>query len=73
MEQYINNVGEHAWSADHPMDWEKACVVSNCSDFHSRLVHEAFFIQSTKESLNRNTGTLPSICEDIVDASSGMS
>ena len=66
-------LAEHAWSAGHPVDWEKTCVVSNCSDLHSRLVHEAFFIRSTKNTLNRDTGTLPSIYDVIVDAFSGLS
>ena len=61
-------LAEQAWSTGHPVDWEKACV-SNCLDLHSRLVHKA----STKKTRNKDTGTLSSIYDDIVDALSGMS
>ena len=38
-----------------------------------RLVHEAFFVQSTKDTLNRDTGTLLLIYGDTVHVLSGMS
>ena len=62
-------LAEHAWCASHPVDWEITRVLSNCSDYHSRLVQEAIFIRSTSHTLNRDNGTLPAIYDDLVDAS----
>ena len=59
-------LAEHAWCASHPVDWENTRVLSNCSDYHSRLVQEAIFIRSTSHTLNRDNGTLPAIYDDLV-------
>ena len=57
-------LAEHAWSAGHPVDWENTHVLSNCSDYHSRLFQEAIFIRSTSHTPIRDTGTLPHVYDD---------
>ena len=37
-------LAEHARLAGHLVDWEKACVVTNCSDLHFRLVDTSGFL-----------------------------
>ena len=59
-------LAEHAWSAS-PVDWENTCVLSSCPDYHSRMIQEAIHIRSTNHTLNRDTGNLPPVYDDLVD------
>ena len=59
-------LAEHAWTAGHPVDWENASVLSNCPEFHSRIVKEAVMIRTTSCILNRDTGTLPSEYDNLI-------
>ena len=59
-------LSEHVWSAGHPVDWENVSVLSNCPDYHYRLVCESFLIRSTAHTLNRDTGSLPPEYDNLV-------
>ena len=55
----ISPLAEHAWTSQHPVDWDSIQVISNPSNLTTRLVEEALTIRSTANTLNRDTGTLP--------------
>ena len=59
-------LAEHAWSAGHPVDWENVSVVNGCPDFPSGLVNEAIAIRSTSNTLNRDSGTLPVMYDNVL-------
>ena len=61
-------LAEHAWSASHPVDWNNTCILSSCSDYHSRIIQEAIHIRSTNHTLNRDTGNLPPVYDDLMDS-----
>ena len=61
-------LAEHAWSVGHSVDWENTCILSSCPDYHSRVTKEAMYIRSNNHTLNRDTGNLPSVYDDLVDS-----
>ena len=61
-------LAEHARSASHPIAWENTRILSNCTDLHSRLIEEAILIRNTSHTLNRDTGSLPSVYDNLIDA-----
>ena len=52
-------LAEHAWTMEHPVDWDNVQVLSNPRDFTTRLVEEAIAIRNTSNTLNRDKGALP--------------
>ena len=61
-------LADHAWSASHPIAWENTRTLSNHTDIHSRLIEEAILIRKTVHTLNRDTGSLPSVYDNRADA-----
>ena len=61
-------LAEHAWSPSHPVDWENTCVLSSSPDYHSKMIQEAIHIRSTNHTLNRDTGNLPPVYDNLVDS-----
>ena len=59
-------LAEHAWSASHSVAWENTRILSNCTD--SSLIKEAILIRKTLHTLNRETGSLPSVYDNLIDA-----
>jgi len=53
-------IAEHAWSADHRIDWDAAEVLETEVNLHRRLVLESWHIHKQKCPLNRERGALPS-------------
>ena len=61
-------LAEHAsWSAGRPVDWENVSVVNRCPDFPSRLVIAAIAIRFTSITLNRASGTLPVMYDNVLE------
>ena len=57
---------EHAWTSNHPVDWDHTCVLAHCSDYVARLTQEAILIRSTEHTLNRDSGMLPHEYSNLV-------
>ena len=54
-------LAEPAWSHHHPVDWEKVRVLEQEPCLYYRLTLESIHISSHPNTLNRNSGTLPSV------------
>ena len=52
-------LAEHAWTMEHPVDWDNVQVLSNPKDFTTRLVEEVVVIRNTSNTLNHDKGALP--------------
>ena len=57
-------LAEHAWTCDHAVDWTNVKVLSNPRDYTTRML-EAVFICQTRDTLNRDCGTLPAEYENL--------
>ena len=57
-------LAEHAWTCDHAVDWTNVKVLSNPRDYTTRMLEEAVFIRQTRDTLNRDCGTLPAEYEN---------
>lgn len=53
-----NALAEHAVTANHRIDWEKARIIEKEKLTTSRLHLESLVIQTTAHTLNRNEGNL---------------
>ena len=58
-------LAEHAWTCDHPVDWSNVKVLSNPRDYTTRMLEEAVFIRQTRDTLNRDCGSLPAEYENL--------
>ena len=58
-------LAEHAWSTGHQVDWN-AVVLSNPRDATTRSIQEAISIRTTNNTLNRDSGALPSEYDNLV-------
>ena len=59
---------EHAWSSSHSIAWENTRILSNHTDIHSKLIEGAILIRKTVHTLNRDTDSLPSVYDNLIDA-----
>ena len=59
-------LAEHMWNMDHPIDWENVEVLSNPPDDMARITSEALLIRTTPDTLNRDSGTLPTEYENLI-------
>ena len=57
-------LAEHAWSAGHAVDWENVSIVNRCP--HLRIVSEAIVIRTTSNTLNRDSGSLPVVYDNLL-------
>lgn len=53
-------LAEHAATTDHTIDWTNVSIIGKERNWKSRPYLESLEIQSTKQTLNRNDGNLPS-------------
>ena len=60
-------LAEHAWTCDHAIDWTSVKVLSNPRDYSTRMLDEAVFIRQTRDTLNRDCGTLPAEYEKLFE------
>ena len=51
-------LAEHAWNQYHPIDWDKATVLTSESNLHRRLTLESWYIRKSHQTLNREDGGL---------------
>ena len=58
-------LAEHAWNCEHPVDWSSIEVLANPRDYTSRIVEEAVSIRTTKNTLNRDSGALPTEYDNL--------
>ena len=58
-------LAEHAWSADHHIDWDSMSVLDTSGWYYSRLTLEAIYTRRQKYSLNRDRGKL-AIAYDVL-------
>ena len=58
-------LAEHAWTCDHAVDWTNVKVLSHPRDYTTRILEEAGFIRQTKDTLNRDCGSLPAEYENL--------
>ena len=59
------NQAKHAWTEQHQVDWPTVTVLSNPTNHTSRLVKEALTIRNTANTLNTDTGTLPTEYDNL--------
>ena len=52
---------------DHAVDWTNVKVLSNPRDYTTRMLEEAVFICQTRDTLNRDCGTLPAEDENLFE------
>lgn len=52
--------------AEHPVDWSNVAIMSNPPDYTSRIIQEAIYIRTTKNTLNRDNGALPTEYENLI-------
>ena len=57
----------HAWTCNHAIDWTDVKVLSNPRDYTTRMLEEAVFIHQTRDTLNRDCGTLPAEYENLFE------
>ena len=60
-------LAEHAWTCDHAVDWSNVKVLSNPRDYTTRMLEEAVFIRQTRDTLNRDCGSLPAEYENLFE------
>ena len=51
-------LAEHAWNQHHPINWDKATVLTSESNLHRRLTLESRYIRKSHQTLNREDGGL---------------
>ena len=56
-----NALAEHAVSTSHDIDWDSAKIMGKEKNKTARLHLESLHIQTTDNTLNRNSGNLPPI------------
>ena len=57
----------HAWTSNHAIDWTDVKVLANPRDYTTRMLEEAVFIHQTRDTLNRDCGTLPAEYENLFE------
>ena len=63
-----STLAEHAWTCDHAIDWTNVKVLSNPRDYTTCLLEEeSVFICQTRNTLNRDCGTLPAEYENLFE------
>ena len=60
-------LAEHAWTCDHAVDWSNVKVLSNTRDYTTCMLEEAVFIRQTRDTLNRDCGSLPAEYENLFE------
>ncbi len=64
---YITSaVAEHAIKTGHTIDWNGAKVIDGNDHFYQRCLLESWHIQSNKNALNREIGTLPRVYQSLM-------
>ena len=58
-------IAEHAWGSRHPVDWDHIKVLDHHSCLHQRLVLELIHITSQPTLLNRDTGAMPQVYNQL--------
>ena len=60
-------LAEHAWGSHHPVDWDHVRVLDHhrYPSLHQRLVLELIHITSQLTLLNRDTGAMPQVYEQL--------
>ena len=51
-------LAEHAWNQHHPINWDKATVLTSESNLHRRLTLESRYIRKSHQTLKREDGGL---------------
>ena len=60
-------LAEHAWICDQAVNWTNVKVLSNPRDYTTHMLEEAVFIRQTRDTLNRDCGTLPAEYENLFE------
>ena len=63
---YSSVLAEHAWTNEHAVDWTNVTVLTVTNDYNSRIIKEAFAIQSARGAMNRDDGVLPHEYENLI-------
>ena len=62
-----STLAEHAWTCDHAVDWSNVKVLSIPRDYTTCMLEEAVFICQTRDTLNRDCGSLPAEYENLFE------
>ena len=61
---WLNMLGH---GCDHAVDWSNVKVLSNPRDYTTCMLEEAVFIRQTRDTLNRDCGSLPAEYENLFE------